>query len=62
MVTYRAELVTQVPESLADRLIQLKGQVPQLPDELRIDAVTQLLNRPPLSFAVWASDHAAEFR
>ena len=52
--TYRAELVKQVPESLADRLIQLKGQVPQLPDEVRIDAVPQLLGRPALSFAAWA--------
>ncbi len=62
VATYRAELVTQVPESLADRLIQFKGQVPQLPDELRIDAVPQLLGRPALSFAVWANEHAEDFR
>ena len=60
--TYRAELVTQVPESLADRLIQFKGEVPQLPADLRIDAVPLLLGRPALSFDVWAREHVADFR
>ena len=62
VAVYRAELATQVPESLADRLIQFKGQVPQLPDELRIDAVPQLLGRSALSFAVWANEHVEDFR
>lgn len=59
--TYRAELITQVPEALADRLIQFKGKVPQLPDELRIDAVPELLGRPALSYTEWAREHAADF-
>lgn len=62
VAAYRAELLTQVPKSLAERLIEFKGQVPQLPDELRIDAVPQLLGRPALSFAVWANEHADDFR
>ena len=60
--TYRAELLNQVPESLADRLIQFKGQVPQLPVAQRGNAVTQLLGRPDLTYAVWAKEHVAEFR
>ena len=60
--TYRAELLTQVPESLADRLIQFKGEVPQVPDYLRVDAVRMLLGRPSLSFDVWAREHVADFR
>ena len=60
--TYRAELVKQVPEHLADRLIQFKGEIPQVPADVRIDAVPQLLGRPALSFARWAKDHVADFR
>ena len=60
--TYRAELITQVPESLADRLIAFKGEVPQLPDHLRIDAVPLLLGRPALSFNLWTREHVADFR
>ena len=60
--TYRTELIAQVPESLADRLVQMKGVIPQVPPEFRIDAVPELLGRPALSFADWATEHAADFR
>lgn len=60
--TYRAELLTQVPESLADRLIQFKGEIPQVPAEVRFDAVPKVLGRPPLSYAEWAKEHSADFR
>lgn len=60
--TYRAELITQVPEQLADRLIQFKGQIPQVPEDLRVDAVPLLLRRPPLSYAAWVKEHVEEFR
>ncbi len=62
VATYRAELLTQIPENLADRLIQFKGQIPQVSVEFRVDAVPELLGRPALSFAEWAKDHAADFR
>lgn len=62
VAAYRAELITQVPEHLADRLIQFKGQVPQVPVASRIDAVPQLLARPALTYAEWAKDHVADFR
>ena len=62
VATYRAELLTQIPEKLADRLIQLKGQIPQVPLEFRIDAVPALLGRSALSYAEWAKEHAEDFR
>ena len=60
--TYRAELIKQIPEHLADRLIQFKGEIPQVPADVRADAVPQLLGRVALSFAQWAKDHVADFR
>ena len=62
VATYRAELITQIPESLADRLIQFKGQIPQVPVEFRVDAVPQLLGRPALSYAEWVKHHATDFQ
>ncbi len=62
VATYRAELIEQIPENLADRVIQFKGQIPQVPVEVRVDAVPQLLGRPALSYAEWAKDHVADFR
>lgn len=62
VATYRAELLTQVPESLADRLIEFKGQIPQVPSNMRVDAVPEVLGRPPLSYHAWAKEHAADFR
>ncbi len=62
VATFRAELIQQVPERLADRLIQFKGVIPQVPLPFRIDAVPQLLGRPALSYAQWAKDHVADFR
>jgi hypothetical protein len=29
---------------------------------MAIDVVPQVLDRPPLTFAEWARDHAADFR
>jgi uncharacterized protein YbjT (DUF2867 family) len=60
--TYRAELLTQLPEPAVERLLQAQGTVPRLPAELATDAVPELLGRPVLTFAEWARDHAADFR
>jgi uncharacterized protein YbjT (DUF2867 family) len=60
--TYRAQLLTQLPEFLVERLVQARGQLPQLPAEVAVDAVPEVLGRPALSFAEWARDHAADFR
>jgi uncharacterized protein YbjT (DUF2867 family) len=62
VASYRAELLTQLPEVIVDRLIKVRGQVPQLPAEVALDAVPEVLGRPPLTFAEWARDHAADFR
>jgi uncharacterized protein YbjT (DUF2867 family) len=59
---YRAELLTQLPEQLADFLIQAGGSVPALPPELATDAVPEVLGRPALTFAEWARDHADDYR
>lgn len=60
--TYRADLLTQLPGPIVDRLLQAGGSVPQLPAEVAVDAVPGLLGRPALTFADWARDHAADFR
>jgi uncharacterized protein YbjT (DUF2867 family) len=60
--TYRAELRTQLPEYLVDRLIEAAGTVPGLPADLAVDAVPAVVGRPALGFAEWARDHAADFR
>ena len=59
---YRAELMTQLPEVMVERLIEFRGEVPQVPAEIRVDAVPEVLGRPPLTFAEWARDHAGDFR
>jgi uncharacterized protein YbjT (DUF2867 family) len=60
--TYRAEQLTQLPESLVDRLIQAEGTVAGLPAEFGTDATAAVLGRPATPFADWARDHAADFR
>jgi len=60
--TYRDELLTQLPEVIVERVMQAQGQIPQLPTELRKDAVREILGRPALTFAEWAREHAADFR
>ncbi len=60
--TYRAELITQLPEPLVDRLFQAGGSVPSLPADVAVDAVPDLLGRPALTFAEWARDHVDDFR
>jgi uncharacterized protein YbjT (DUF2867 family) len=60
--TYRADLLTQLPEPLVDLLLRAGGSVHQLPAEVATDAVPELLGRPALTFAEWARDHAADFR
>jgi uncharacterized protein YbjT (DUF2867 family) len=62
VATYRAELLTQLPERLADVLIQARGSVLPLPAELATDAVPEVLGRPALTFAEWARDHADDYR
>jgi len=60
--TYRAQLLTQLPGTIVERVLQDRGSVPQLPAELATDAVPEILRRPALTFAEWARDHAADFR
>jgi uncharacterized protein YbjT (DUF2867 family) len=60
--TYRAQLLTQLPGPIVERVLQDRGSVPQLPAELATDAVPEILGRPALTFAEWARDHAADFR
>jgi uncharacterized protein YbjT (DUF2867 family) len=60
--TYREELRARIPETFVEPIIQAAGQVPQVPEQMRVDAVPELLGRPPLTFAEWARDHAADFR
>ena len=60
--TYRAELLTDLPEFMVDGLIHARGSVPSLPADLATDAVPEVLGRPALTFAEWARDHAADFR
>jgi uncharacterized protein YbjT (DUF2867 family) len=60
--TYRADLLTQLPAPLVDLLLRAGGSVHQLPAEVATDAVPALLDRPALTFAEWARDHAGDFR
>ena len=60
--TYRAELLTELPEFMVERLLQSRGSVPSLPADLATDAVPEVLGRPALTFVEWARDHAADFR
>lgn len=60
--TYRSELVTQLPAFMVERLIQAGGTVRELPAELAVDAVPEVVGRPALTFAEWARDHVADFR
>ena len=60
--SYRAQLLTQLPGTIVERVLQDRGSVPQLPAELATDAVPEILGRPALTFAEWARDHAADFR
>ncbi|MEU8607578.1 NAD(P)H-binding protein [Actinoplanes sp. NPDC048791] len=60
--TYRTDLLTQLPAPLVEMLLQAGGSVRQLPAEVAVDAVPELLGRPALTFAEWARDHADDFR
>lgn len=60
--SYRTELLTQVPDFLAERVIEAQGSIAQLPIDLGIDAVPEILGRPALTFAEWARDHSADYR
>lgn len=60
--TYRADLLTQLPAPVVDRLVAGQGTVPQLPADLGVDAVPELLGRPALTFREWSRDHANDFR
>jgi uncharacterized protein YbjT (DUF2867 family) len=59
--TYRAQLLTELPVFLVERLLQSRNNVPSLPADLATDAVPEVLGRPALTFAEWALDHAADF-
>jgi uncharacterized protein YbjT (DUF2867 family) len=60
--TYRSELLTHLPEFAVTRLIDSQGNLPILPPDVAVDAVVDLLGRPPLTFETWAQDHAHDFR
>lgn len=60
--THRADLLTQLPGFLVDRLIQAGGEVPWLPADGSVDAVPEVLGRPASTFVEWAHDHATDFR
>ena len=45
--TYRAQLITQLPGPIVERVLQDRGSVPPLPAELAADAVPEILGRPP---------------
>jgi uncharacterized protein YbjT (DUF2867 family) len=60
--TYRGELRAQLPEFAVTLLIDAKGNLPVLPPDVAVDAVEDLLGRPPLTFETWAQDHAHDFR
>jgi uncharacterized protein YbjT (DUF2867 family) len=49
--TYRAQLLTQLPGPIVERVLQDRGSVPPLPAELATDAVPEILGRPALTFA-----------
>jgi uncharacterized protein YbjT (DUF2867 family) len=59
---YRAQLLTQLPGPIVERVLQDRGSVLLLPAELATDAVPEILGRPALTLAAWARDHAADFR
>jgi uncharacterized protein YbjT (DUF2867 family) len=44
--TYRAQLLTQLPRPIVERVLQYRGSVPPLPAELPADAVPEILGRP----------------
>lgn len=60
--TFRREQITQLPEPIVDILISARGDVPDPPAKLAVDAVPELPGRPALPFAQWARDHAGDFR
>jgi uncharacterized protein YbjT (DUF2867 family) len=60
--TYREELRARIPEVFVEPVIRAAGRVPQVPEEVRVDAVPGVLGRPSLTFAEWARDHVADFR
>ncbi len=60
--TYRAELLTELPEFAVEGLLASGGGVPPLPAGLATDAVPEVLGRPASTFAEWARDHVADFR
>jgi uncharacterized protein YbjT (DUF2867 family) len=60
--TYRDELRAHLPEVFVGPVIEAAGRVPQVPEEMRLDALPELLGRAPLTFAEWARDHVADFR
>lgn len=60
--TYRTELRAQLPEFAVTALIDARGHLPLLPPDVAVDAVQDLLDRPPLTFDTWARDHAHDFR
>lgn len=60
--TYRAQLLTQLPAPVVERVLRDRGSVPPLPAGLATDAVPEILGRPALTFAAWARDHTADFR
>jgi uncharacterized protein YbjT (DUF2867 family) len=60
--TYRAQLLTQLPEPVVEGILKDRGSVPELPADLATDAVPEILGRPALTFAEWARDHAVDFR
>lgn len=59
---YRRELTATMPSVFVEPVIASRGMVPEVPDDVRVDATRDVLGRDPLPFAVWASDHAADFR
>lgn len=59
---YRDELRRRVPETFIEPIINAAGRVPEVPEQLRVDATAAVLGRPPLSFARWAGDHVADFQ
>lgn len=59
---YRQQLLAQMPEPIVDRLLRQRGDAPVPPPEVAVDAVQDVLGRPPLPYSTWARDHAADFR
>lgn len=59
---YRRELSGQIPSFFVEAVIAAEGRVPQVPAEVRVDAVHHVLGRAPRTFAEWATLHAGDFR